>query len=337
MGLKGFIRAVQADIRRAERESRRRQRELERQQKEYEKMQELQRAEYEVDWYNNKIELLLSVHKECGVVWDWEKIRNSKPPQKPSNIHRQENAHQKNLENYSPGFFTKLFGQTETNLEILRKKVEAAKIQDEIEYKNALTQYESDYKEWEETQALAEKICTGDTAAYLEAVEEINPFSEISQLGSSVKFTIINRSVIEIELKPNSEEVIPSDIKSLLKTGKLSVKKMPKSQFYELYQDYVCSCLMRVAREIFAVLPVEMAIVHVSAQLLNSKTGYMEDCTIVSAALPRKTVENLNFDMIDPSDSMENFVHNMKFKKQKGFEAVERIMPSNLQLNEGGK
>lgn len=331
MGYRGFIRAVQADIRRAERNARRRQRELERQQKEYEKMQELTRARFEVNRYENRIEVLLSVHKECGNVWNWQKLKNSRPPKKPTLSHSNESVAKMYLDNFEPGFFTKLFRLTEKRLAKLQDAVKAAIIEDETDYKNALKQYEEDYKSWKETRDLAEKICAGDAAAYVEAVKEINPFSEISQLGSSVKFTIIDASVIEIELKPNSEKVIPSEIKTLLKSGKLSVKKMPGGQFNELYQDYVCSCLIRVSREIFALLPVEMAILHVSAQLLNSKTGYKEDCTIVSAAVPRKTIESLNFEKIDPSDSMGNFVHNMTFKKQKGFEAVEKINPSDLQ------
>jgi hypothetical protein len=331
MGYRGFIRAVQADIRRAEREARRRQRELERQQKEYEKMQELAQARFEVDRYENQIEVLLSVHKECGTAWDWQKLKNSSPPKKPTLSNSKESNAKMKLDDFKPGFFTKLFGLTEKKLTKLEEAVNAAKIEDKIDYKNALKQYEEDYQNWKETRDLAEKICAGDTEAYYEAVKEINPFSEINQLGSSVKFDFFDASIIEIELKPNSEEVIPSDIKTLLRSGKLSIKKMPKGQFNELYQDYVCSCLIRVSREIFSLLPVEMAILHVSAKLLNSKSGYMEDCTIVSAAVPRKTIESLNFEMIDPSDSMENFIHNMKFKKQKGFEAVEKINPSDLQ------
>lgn len=335
MGVKGFIRAVQADIRRAERAARRRQRELERQQKEYAKMQELARAKFEVERYENRIEVLMSVHKDCGIAWDWQKLRNSNPPKKPMLNHGKESIAKMDLDDFKPGFFTKLFGLTERRMAKLKEAVHAAKIEDEADYKSALEQFEKDCQDWRDTQELAENICTGDTAAYYKAIKEINPFSEISQLGSSVKFSLIDSSIIEIELKPNSEEVIPSDIKTLLKSGKLSIKKMPKGQFNELHQDYVCSCLIRVSREIFALLPVEMAILHVSAQLLNSKTGYVEDCTIVSAAVPRKTIDKLNLKMIDPSDSMGNFVHNMKFKKQKGFEAVEKVSSSDFQKKSG--
>jgi hypothetical protein len=132
-------------------------------------------------------------------------------------------------------------------------------------------------------------------------------------------------------LHVNSDEVIPSEVKGLLKSGKLSVKKMPKTRFYELYQDYVCGCVLRVARELFALLPIEMVIVNAVGNLLNTQTGYMEEQPILSVAIPRKTLEGLNFEMLDPSDSMSNFIHRMTFRKTKGFSAVETLKPSDLQ------
>jgi len=35
-------------------------------------------------------------------------------------------------------------------------------------------------------------------------------------------------------------------------------------------------------------------------------------------------------DLIDPSDSLENFVYKMKFKKAKGFEVVEPLTVSDF-------
>lgn len=66
MGWKGAVRSLQASARRAERNAHRRQRELEKQQKEYAKMEALEQAAYEVDVYENHIDILLSMHKECA-------------------------------------------------------------------------------------------------------------------------------------------------------------------------------------------------------------------------------------------------------------------------------
>ena len=109
---------------------------------------------------------------------------------------------------------------------------------------------------------------------------------------------------------------------------------MPKGAFYELYQDYICSCVIRVARESFAVLPVQKALVHAMESVLNTKTGYVEEQPILSVAMPRETLDRLNLETIDPSDSMRNFVHNMDFKKTSGFRVVQKIDPTNLRDRE---
>jgi len=149
-------------------------------------------------------------------------------------------------------------------------------------------------------------------------------------LGSLLSFAITDSSTIEVVLRVNDDDAIPSEIKSQLKSGKLSAKKMPKAVFYELYQDYICSCSLRVARETFALLPVDMVIVNAIGKILNTKTGYIEEQPILSVAIPGQTLETLSLDTIDPSDSMGNFVHNMNFKKTSGFRAVEKIDPSLL-------
>ncbi len=76
---------------------------------------------------------------------------------------------------------------------------------------------------------------------------------------------------------------------------------MPQSKFNELYQDHVCSCVLRVARELFAILLIKTIIVNGIKNLLNTKTGYKEDQPIISAAIPRETLNQINFEAIDPS------------------------------------
>ncbi len=123
----------------------------------------------------------------------------------------------------------------------------------------------------EEARQLAKRILTGDTSAYLEAIEETDPFSDISALGSSLSFNVADQSTIEVTLHVNDEAAMPSEVKSLLQRGKLSVRKMPKGAFNELYQDYICSCALRVARETLALLPIQMVIVNALGTFLTTR------------------------------------------------------------------
>jgi hypothetical protein len=112
--------------------------------------------------------------------------------------------------------------------------------------------------------------------------------------------------LLEARLAIHGSHVIPSEIKSLLKSGKLSTKAMPVGRFNELHQDYVCSCALRVARELLAILPDDLVIVTALDNVLNSSTGHVEELPILSVAFSRITLNSLNLDAIDPSDAMKN-------------------------------
>jgi len=78
-------------------------------------MQELEQAEYEVEVYENHIEVIQSIHKECSDPIDWESIAISKEPQKPENLKNHEKAAKSDAENYSPSFIDRLFKREEKN------------------------------------------------------------------------------------------------------------------------------------------------------------------------------------------------------------------------------
>ena len=61
------------------------------------------------------------------------------------------------------------------------------------------------------------------------------------------------------------------------------------------------------------------------SNILNSTTGHLEDQPILSVIFIPETIKKLNLGTIDPSDSMQNFVHNMKFNKTKGFNPVPKV------------
>jgi hypothetical protein len=330
MSWKKSLNSMAAASRRAERESRKRQRELEKRQKEIEKMEELERATFEVEVHQNYIEVLRSTHKDCGKDWDWKNLSNSPPPKKPKRLKTNETQAQNALSEYKPGLSDKLLKRTETKRLELEKAVETARQEDEQNYQLALEEYKLQYDDWKTIGEIGKKILAGNTEAYTEAVEYINPLAEIDDIGTDFKFIAHSSNFVEGELYVHSDDVIPDEVKTVLKSGKLSIKKMTKTNYYGLYQDYVCGCVLRVAREIFAILPVEMIIVTAFSNLLNTKTGHIEEQPILSVAIPEETLDKLNFEMIDPSDSMENFVHNMKFAKTKGFNAVEKVDASKF-------
>lgn len=556
MGWTGTLRTIQAAQQRAEREERRRLRELQKQTEHQEKLNELEQARLEVETYENRLALLLSIHKEEVQAWHWETIRDTPPPTPPNRVSARENAARRHLESLGPvpeppaqqtsreaaaltalaafpplpsppspgdrhetyalaklqslpslpeperkgiheaeiaarqaqepplpeppirrrtrelparerweakrpNLLGRLFGKKSEELLRLEAELEQAMQADEVEHQEDMARYdevrrrrvelealvaearqadearfqaewqeyqqhlaakaeleqevvtgrqsdeaefqqawsdheqllarqqqleqaviqareadEADYRRavaewqqrmaeraaaeaqieagrevdernhqavwqpfvaaeqaWRENHSLAEAVLAGERDAYAHVLRELSPFQELSTLGSRLDFHIHEPKLIEVGVKVNGEQAIPSRVTSLTATGKVSVKAMPKARFHEIYQDYVCGCVLRIGREVLALLPVDTVLVTATADVADSRTGQMTEQPILSAAMPRAVMQTLNFTHsrrgapLDPSDAMDNFLHRGDFRASRRSGAFVPIVP----------
>jgi hypothetical protein len=309
------VRRLEAAQRREERDARKRQQELERSLKEREKLSALEQARLEVEAHQNALEVLLSVHKEQSAPFDWNRLAFALPPHRPPRLARHE--------------LTALLKQAVFH----EGDTEGARALDERDHQAACAGYEAEFAQWERLHSLAQRVLAGEARAYSEAVSEFSTFTEISNLGSSIAMTFHGPKLVGCELKVNGREAIPAELKSLTAAGKLTVKTMPKAQFHEIYQDYVCGCVLRLAREVFALLPVETVLMTAAVDGIDSSTGKPAELAVLSVAIPRDVVARLDFENLDPSDALENFLHRGDVKaSRKSGEFVPRapLLPSDL-------
>ncbi|XXX80089.1 hypothetical protein WMF30_15080 [Sorangium sp. So ce134] len=323
-------RAEAAARRRAERDALRRRRELIAQAAAVERMQDQQRAAYEVALFENYLQVIVSVHKECWNPWDWRQIAAAAPPPAPVYAGRHEAAAQHALQNYEPSVTEKLFKQDTKRRQTLAEDVGRARQQDQAEHHMALQQHQQAMAQWQWYSHVAQGVLSQDLDAYKAVLEYLSPFDELSELGIVVSLAEVQPGGVAVTCAVRDQEIVPTEERRLTAAGKLSVKAIPAGRYWELYQDHVCSCALRVAREIFGLLPVARVVVNVSTELLDASTGHKGPMTILGVNFVRPTFERLNLDMLDPSNAMTNFVHKMSFKKTKGFSAV-----SPLTLAEG--
>jgi len=310
------LRQIEAAERREQRESQRRQKELARRIKEQEKLSELEQAKLEVEAYENQIEVLLSVYREQGPTWDWKALAASLPPPYPSRLCAREFEAKQRAMVAHP-----------RQKEALLSAIAEACHHDEQEYQEAVKLHEAQLAEHRQTTQLAHRIVSGDAQAYAEALGQLSPFAEISQLGSSVHFTIHSPHLVECNVRVNGSQVIPSETKTLTASGKLSIKPTPRVRFHEIYQDYVCGCLLRVAREVFALLPADSVLVNASVEVLNPATGRVDEQPVLSVVVPRTALARWDFDRLDPSDTVETCFHRGDFKASRKSEAFQPIRP----------
>ena len=256
------------------------------------------------------MDVLLSVHKERTTGVDWRALSSALPPPEPPRLARHE-------------------------LVALAKRsnLEEARGVDDHEYQTARTTYEEQFAQWEKMHLLAWRVQAGEPRAYTEALSGSLTLTEISNLGSAIHMTVHDPKLIECELKVNGRDVIPADTKSLSAAGKLVVKTMPKARFHEIYQDYVCGCVLRLAREMFALLPVDNVILTATVDGIDSRTGHVAELPVLSVAATRTEIEHLDFERLDPSDAVENFQHRgdvMTSRKSEGFVPIIPLSPADI-------
>jgi hypothetical protein len=312
-----------AHAKRVERDAARRRKELAAFLRTQAVLAEQQRAQHKVNVYENQLEFLGSMHKDCGPIWDWRMVASRQPPTPPQPTHAREQEAALHLQAYRPSFFEKLFGGEKKRRAELSRSMEHARHYDAQVFATAQAEYAADVEMHRWEQRMAAAVLAGDLGAYRAAVDHLSPFAELSESGMRVTLDELRHDVVVLRCAVADKTVVPTEEKKLTQGGKLGTKKIPAGTYWALYQDFVCGCALRAAREIFSIVPVPRAVVNVVVEALDPSTGHARANTILAVSMPRETTYGLNFNALDPSDSLKHFPHRMKFKKTSGLEPVE--------------
>jgi hypothetical protein len=284
-------------------------------QRQQQKYTEFQQNSAMVQDYESLVNAIKTIHTICDDEIDWREVNARKEPFDPNGMGPRQASAIQALNNFRPNLIQKA-------VKSLAEK-ERASLAEAAE--RAVSEDRAEYEEWKNLNLLSKKVLAGDVDAYFQVINEMNPLDDLLEYGSEFVFSADDGTVMEVEFKVKSEQIVPKYSMSLTKTGKMSKKELTKTAYYDLVQDYVCSCAIRIARDMFALLPLKTVVVHAVDDIINTETGHQENATILSVVFERDVLNGLNFANIDPSDAMNNFIHNMKFLKTSGFKPVERI------------
>ena len=340
MAWKGTIQASEASGRRPEREEQRRFRKSQQQTTEVSKLSALNRARLEVEMYESRLEVLRSIHKEQVQPWDWRAVSEATPPVEPRYEQRNQEDATALQAPYRPGLFDRLFGTAKKQSTAFRIALDAAKDRDDRAFEEAQVQYRKDLIVWEDERQLALSVLAGSSDAYSRILQKLMPFAELTELGSSLTFQNHSAQVIGVSVKMNGDAILPCEIKSLTAAGKVSSKIIPKVRYNEIYADYLSGSVLRIGREIFALLPVDTVLVTVLAGVFDSRTGHTPQQPILSVALTRPQMDRLNYSRLDASDAMENFLRHGDFKaprKSGAFVPIVPLTPADLKMLPGSR
>lgn len=270
---------------------------------------------YEVEDFNNFIYNITSFHKQCDYDFDWERIENDLPPFNLNEKGPNELQAIKKLNDYKPNILEKIFkNKQKKKTQKLKDNINTAKSEDKVLY-----------NKWEKQNELAKSILEGDLNSYSYILEDIKFSNNLAGFIPSFVFKTSNSKSIIIEYDLNIENIVPKQYKTLTKTEKLSIRNYTKTDYYKIVQQYVSSFTIRIARNMFGLLPVETVVINTQTNVLDTEVGNIKNITILSIIMDRNTLNKLNFNLIDPFDALNNFKHNVRFLKTKGFQEVEKI------------
>lgn len=156
---------------------------------------------------------------------------------------------------------------------------------------------------WKYYHSVASKVLSGDIDTYLQLIYEVNPLDDLLPYGGNFEFGTDTPRKIEVEFTVNK-----TALESAHNT--LSTK-----EYNNLLQDYICSVCIRIARDMFALLPVANTIVH----------AVLDDQPVLSVDFDRTSLSRVKFGYIDPSDTLTLFRHNMDYSDTSGFSRITTI------------
>lgn len=263
----------------------------------------------------NYIETLTSFHKVGRQRIEWKEVLKQPAPFMSIRASGNEQLAIRKLVNYTPHYFTMLFGLQEKKIARLKEKVVLARAKDEKIFQEQRNKFRRIEKAWLETHEMSKGVLAKDIRAYQEVIDHFQPFTDITALGPTMNFEFLP-DTISIDVLVNATEIIPREM------------TLSGEQYNELYQDFVCSCVLRIAREVLACIPVAVVVVNAVekvAQTIPQTIQQTVSQTILSIAFSPDPLNRLDFDTIDPPESMVHFPHRMNWEKTTGFRPVERL------------
>jgi hypothetical protein len=286
-----------------------------------------QSAAAEAAEYANYVTMLTSVHTDCSEPWDWHAVTRSRPPAEPVRQNPAEAAARAGLEAHSPGFVDKMFGGAKQRRALLEEALQRGIALDQQHYEAAMNDYRTRLNQWNYQTGLAPGVLSLHPEACRSALWYVGAFDELEGFGSRVTLDAIAQDAATFRCVIEDQEIVPTEEVKLLADGKLSTREMAAGKYWALYQDHVASCAIRIAREAYAITPIERVIVNVNVARPDPSTGHLVRPAILAVHFIRGTLTRLNLAAIDPSDALKNFPHRMKFKKTTGFDPIEEMTP----------
>jgi hypothetical protein len=281
---------MEAAGKRADRENKRRR-------KQQTRINSINQASSEVDQFDTYIRKITSFHTHAQEPIDWKVISEDPKPQKPKrkDFSKEQEAKEK-LAIFTPNFFINLFKLENFWRERLEKAIPKAKLADEKDYEETISQYEKDHQEWKKQKKTADNLLKKDVTIYNEVLKEYGFLFSFKGISvKEAKFPFEKGKVQTINILAPGIDLVPTVIKKQNQSGTLSVRDMPKTRRSEIFEDMICSFALGVGAEFLAVILEDMVIINALVDMVNQSTGHQEATPVLSIAISSETIKKSIF------------------------------------------
>lgn len=141
---------------------------------------------------------------------------------------------------------------------------------------------------WSFLKSISRKVLSGDIDAYLEIIEKMRPVDDLLDYGSDFEFGTDNPNSMEVEFRINAHNMLPD------------ANVVGAETYEQIFKEYVCASSIRVARDLFALLPVKYVIV----------CAKKEDEVVLQARFDKNEVQKINFREENGVEIIERFILN---------------------------
>ncbi|MCB9085235.1 MAG: DUF4236 domain-containing protein [Bdellovibrionaceae bacterium] len=142
---------------------------------------------------------------------------------------------------------------------------------------------------------------------------------------TSISFEADKNGCVMVDLDlPEIEDVIITNSKKVLKSGKISEKNKTKKLMNEEYAHGVLGLGFYISQYIFNSSPsINEVVVSAYTQRISKKSGNIEDEYIYSVQFDKRRFEKLNLKNIDPTESVKQFPIEMNLNRSFEFKPIE--------------
>lgn len=273
--------------------------------------------EEEVAQFQEDIAVITSLHREEDYPRDiqWEEVLASAPPFGPSEEGPTQKAVKEELRSRRPGLLQRVFQGG-----ALKKQEEALLAEAREEDESLLLSYENSRK-------VARKVMEGDKEGFLEVLETLKVSQHLTDYIKDARFSYHDADTLVAEITLSIEQFIPDAYKTLTPTGRLSVKQYTKTDYYAIASQFTAGVVLRMARNLLNLLPLEDVLLHVTELEVNPQTGIRDEKLILSVLVDRKTLDKIDLSRVNAFDVLTQFHHEVRFVKTRGFSAIEPLRP----------